>query len=261
MKIEPKFDVNKATLDHIWLGTDDGNDVFIVRVTDPVNRTERFVWPGDSLDRKVRNLCDQPETVKKLLLWIRRSLLESENMVISVNPELASEDTGMAKCDVQDAMLCLSKMQETACGEGDGDWMTWHDEENWDADLYPQVLTEFLWPAPRKAEFTDVDEEAIERFRNDLVEFIVSYTLGDVNFAYDEDDVRWLVDRAEFVGELADVICKFCANRGVDLHYPEHVTEPFTGDEIVRQCAEPDSYTERDKWLRMLKEHYETKGD
>ena len=261
MKLETKFDVNKATLDHIWLGDDDGNDVYIVQVTEPVNRTERIVWPGESLDRKVRNVCDQPETIKKLLFWIKKALLESENMVISVTPDLVNEDTGMPQEDVRYAMVCLSKMQSKPYGEGcgDGNWMTWHDKENWDADIYPQVLTEFLWTISKTEELTDDDVSIIDRFQHDLVEFVVSHAIVGVDKT--EDDIRWIVDRAEFVGELADDICEFCADRGVDIHYPEQVTDTITGDQTVHRCAEPNNYSERDKWMSMLHEHYEAEED
>ena len=104
---------------------------------------------------------------------------------------------------------------------------------------------EFTWSLPKVEELTDDDLDAINTVHEDLTEFIVSHAIGGVDKT--EDDIRWLVDRAEFVALLADEICEFCADRGVDLHYPEQVTDTFTGDQKVNQCTEPNSYAERDK--------------
>ena len=254
MKIEPKFDINKATLDHVWLGTDGGgNDVFIVRVTDKENGTERFVWPGESLDRTVRLVTDMAPSVRKFLNWCRRALLETENVVVSANAVDIASETGMDLEYVKDAMVQVSKMQNGPDGGGDGDWMEWHDQDNWDADVYPQLLAEFLWVLPRTEELTDDDLDAIHRFNEDLVEFFVSHAIAGVGKT--PDDIRWLVDRAEFVALLADEICEFCADHGVDLHYPEQVTDTFTGDQVVHQFAEPDSYSKRATWVDMLQDH------
>lgn len=260
MIIEKKFDPLHSKVEHLWIGGDAANEVFLIRMKDKKNGKERYFWPGDAIDREVPDVDDLPWHIKRFLYWCRKALLETENMVISAEAKLVEEETGMDPVDVKDAMVQVSKMQHAEDGmEGDGDWMTWHDQDNWDADIYPQLLVEFTWSLPKVEELTDDDLDAINTFHEDLTEFIVSHAIGGVDKT--EDDIRWLVDRAEFVALLADEICEFCADRGVDLHYPEQVTDTFTGDQKVNQCTEPNSYAERDKWLDMLKNRDNKEGD
>ena len=260
MKIELKFDVDKATLDHVWLGTDGGhNDVFIVQVIDRENGTERFVWPGESLDRPVRLVTDMAPNVRKFLNWCKEALLKTENVFVVASASNVADDTGMTVDDAKKAMVQVSKLQNAPGGEGDGDWMEWHDPDSWEANIYPQILVEFLWTLPKTEELTDDDVAAIDRFQHDLVEFIMSHAIVGVDKT--KDDIRWLVDRAEFVGELADDICEFCADHGVDIHYPEQVTDTITGDQTVHQCTEPNNYSERSKWLGLLNEHDKAEED
>ena len=72
--------------------------------------------------------------------------------------------------------------------------MEWHDQNNWDADIYPQILTEFLWVLPRTEELTDDDFlELDKKAYEELVALLKINGPGSFGFRHfkNEDDATW----------------------------------------------------------------------
>ena len=68
--------------------------------------------------------------------------------------------------------------------------------------------------------------------------------------AVDQDRAAAAADDAAFYGPLCDMVAEYCANHGVDIRYPVHVTD---GDEErIEEFAEPTDLAEREYWARLI---------
>jgi len=76
---------------------------------------------------------------------------------------------------------------------------------------------------PAQTEFTGLQEDAIGEFYNDLVDFLEAHLHRDSPLhpvdVYDYDE-------GKFIETLADEISQECADHGIYLRFPEHVTYP-----------------------------------
>lgn len=85
----------------------------------------------------------------------------------------------------------------------------------------------------------------------DLFQGLVQDTV--VACAMDQDRASVALDDPAFYGPLCDMVAEYCANHGVDIRYPVHVTEP-DGEERIQECADPTDGVEREYWMKGIDE-------
>lgn len=97
-------------------------------------------------------------------------------------------------------------------------------------------------------DFTDEQTDRIDGFQLHMRHFVRSHASRDSRELLD-----WIEDRPEFIGPLCDMVAEYCANHGVDIRYPVHVTDP-DGEERIQECADPTDGVEREYWMRVIDE-------
>lgn len=95
-------------------------------------------------------------------------------------------------------------------------------------------------------EFTAQQLNDIDLFQTLTIETIFAC-------AMDQDRASVALDDAAFYGPLCDMIAEYCANHGVDIRYPVHVTDP-DGEERIQECVDPTDGVEREYWMKGIDE-------
>ena len=68
-----------------------------------------------------------------------------------------------------------------------------------------------------------------------------------------QDRAAAAADDAAFYGPLCDMIAEYCANHGVDIRYPVHITDP-DGEERIQEFVDPTDGVEREYWMKGIDE-------
>lgn len=208
---------------------------------------------------------------------------------VSVSARELSDALGMSEEDAKTAMSAVSRMQhgDDPGAPGDGPWLEWEgkeDSEAWSARIHPDLLCGFVWPisddvpqdeqksgkehavnnrekyrtmnnrekyrtsVPAQTDFTERQEDAIGEFYNDLASFLEAHLHRDSPLhPFDVYDL----DEDKFIERLADEISQECADHGIYLRFPEHVTYP-DGFERFSDHPYPDDAAEAGEFVKKI---------
>lgn len=109
-----------------------------------------------------------------------------------------------------------------------------------------------------QTEFTDEQETAIGDFHNALVDFLEANLHPD-SLVHPVDVIDY--DEMLFIEKLADELADMCANKGIYLRYPEHVTYPDGHERWSDHPFPDDADATRHYAERILKKKEELYGD